>query len=235
MAGQAVAEPSDSWITEDVKVGLRYVAEARDSVAKYRAKGAHRFEAIFQNGLTSMEALLTMAHAAAPAPTLTVEQALQPYLEQVALDNAAYDEDERQNALAVVREDPFTLSYVACMLQDLQITENNDAAQEEREPRDVGTVDSLRTELLADCAADCDGYRAQPGVTEALAGASRDYAYTATHAGSDFWLTRVGHGAGFWDRGLGAHGDVLTAACGHGTPYGNLDPVIGDDGLVYLE
>lgn len=26
----------------------------------------------------------------------------------------------------------------------------------------------------------------------------------------DFWLTRNGHGAGFWDRGLGALGDKLT-------------------------
>jgi hypothetical protein len=26
----------------------------------------------------------------------------------------------------------------------------------------------------------------------------------------DFWLTRNGHGAGFWDRGLGEIGDILT-------------------------
>lgn len=31
-------------------------------------------------------------------------------------------------------------------------------------------------------------------------------------AGHDFWLTREGHGAGFWDRGLGRAGDVLTKA-----------------------
>lgn len=29
--------------------------------------------------------------------------------------------------------------------------------------------------------------------------------------GHDLALTRNGHGAGFWDRGLGEHGDVLTA------------------------
>jgi hypothetical protein len=28
----------------------------------------------------------------------------------------------------------------------------------------------------------------------------------------DFWLTRNGHGAGFWDRGLGEIGDILTKA-----------------------
>jgi hypothetical protein len=36
--------------------------------------------------------------------------------------------------------------------------------------------------------------------------------------GHDFWLTRNGHGAGFWDRGLGSVGDELTkAAEAHGS------------------
>lgn len=35
-----------------------------------------------------------------------------------------------------------------------------------------------------------------------------DYSYS--QAGHDFWLTRNGHGAGYWDRGLGHDGDVLT-------------------------
>ena len=34
--------------------------------------------------------------------------------------------------------------------------------------------------------------------------------YTWEHAGHDFWLTSQGHGAGFWDRGLGEVGDILT-------------------------
>jgi hypothetical protein len=29
-------------------------------------------------------------------------------------------------------------------------------------------------------------------------------------AGQDFWLTRNGHGAGFWDRGYGSVGDELS-------------------------
>lgn len=36
-------------------------------------------------------------------------------------------------------------------------------------------------------------------------------------AGHDFWLTRNGHGAGFWDRGLGGLGDRLTK---HAKVYG---------------
>lgn len=36
--------------------------------------------------------------------------------------------------------------------------------------------------------------------------------------GHDFALTRNGHGAGFWDRGLGEAGNRLTEAC---KPYGS--------------
>ena len=46
----------------------------------------------------------------------------------------------------------------------------------------------------------------------------------------DFWLTRNGHGAGFWDRGLGELGDKLTSAA---MSYGAADLYIGDDGLIY--
>jgi hypothetical protein len=51
-----------------------------------------------------------------------------------------------------------------------------------------------------------------------------------TQIGHDFWLTRNGHGAGFWDRGLGAIGDQLTTAC---KPYGSVDLYVGDDGKIY--
>ena len=48
--------------------------------------------------------------------------------------------------------------------------------------------------------------------------------------GHDFWLTRNGHGTGFWDRGLGELGDTLTSMT---RPYGSVDLYIGDDGLIY--
>lgn len=49
------------------------------------------------------------------------------------------------------------------------------------------------------------------------------------NAGHDFWLTRNGHGAGFWD-GDYTHGDKLTELC---KPYGNVDLYVGADSLVY--
>jgi hypothetical protein len=48
--------------------------------------------------------------------------------------------------------------------------------------------------------------------------------------GHDLWLTRNGHGVGFWDRGLGKLGDDLTALA---RPYGECCLYVGDDGKVY--
>ena len=48
--------------------------------------------------------------------------------------------------------------------------------------------------------------------------------------GHDFWLTRNGHGVGFWDRNLGEIGDKLTKAC---KTYGEVCLYLGKDMLVY--
>ena len=55
-------------------------------------------------------------------------------------------------------------------------------------------------------------------------------AMDAEQAGHDFWLTRNGHGAGFWDRGLGKLGERLTSAA---WVYGEVDLYVGDDETVY--
>lgn len=61
-----------------------------------------------------------------------------------------------------------------------------------------------------------------------------DYAHDRiefwTQIGHDFWLTRAGHGAGFWDRGIGELGDKLTELSNE---YKNIDLYVGDDGKIY--
>lgn len=52
-------------------------------------------------------------------------------------------------------------------------------------------------------------------------------------AGHDFWLTAVGHGAGFWDGDWPHHGDRLTALVEETVRRGSLDVYRGDDGKVY--
>jgi hypothetical protein len=72
-----------------------------------------------------------------------------------------------------------------------------------------------------------------------LQNAKQRQGYSMERAGHDFWLTRNGHGAGFWDRdelkdsgrrrvNLGA---LLSGAC---KPFGESDSYEGDDGLLYV-
>jgi len=50
-------------------------------------------------------------------------------------------------------------------------------------------------------------------------------------AGHDFWLTRNGHGAGFWDRGLGEIGDKLTEIA---HSFGEINIYVGDEGTLHF-
>ena len=51
-------------------------------------------------------------------------------------------------------------------------------------------------------------------------------------AGHDFWLTRNGHGSGFWDGDWRDDaGDALTKLA---KSFGEQWPYVGDDGLIYL-
>ncbi len=54
-------------------------------------------------------------------------------------------------------------------------------------------------------------------------------------AGHDFWLTRCGHGAGFWD-GDWRDGDDRAREkrlTDRAHAFGNVDLYVGDDGLIY--
>jgi hypothetical protein len=50
--------------------------------------------------------------------------------------------------------------------------------------------------------------------------------------GHDLLLTRSGHGAGFWDRGLGELGDRLTEAA---KVYGDTSVEVRDGGVLLIE
>lgn len=55
-------------------------------------------------------------------------------------------------------------------------------------------------------------------------------AQTYRQAAHDFWLTRNGHGAGFWDGDWPVYGDKLTAIS---EAAGDYDLYVGDDGKVW--
>ena len=55
---------------------------------------------------------------------------------------------------------------------------------------------------------------------------------SAELAGHDFALTRNGHGTGFWDRGLGAIGDMLTDECKPYSEHRVIIDVDNDDNII---
>lgn len=84
-------------------------------------------------------------------------------------------------------------------------------------------IENIAPETLAKLRKDCENFCESEA--ELLEQAGDD-----AQNGHDFWLTRNGHGAGFWDRGYGEVGKKLSAAC---EPYGSVDLYVGDDGKIH--
>lgn len=72
---------------------------------------------------------------------------------------------------------------------------------------------------------DCEGFFEEMGSTMYETGG--DF---GDH-GQDFWLSRNGHGTGFWDRGYGEVGDKLHKAA---KVYSFSDVYVADDGFLYF-
>lgn len=77
-------------------------------------------------------------------------------------------------------------------------------------------------EFLDQAQKDCTKFQAENDLTD----------YPTENAGHDFWLTRCGHGCGFWEVDFGTESqcEKLTSASKH---FGNVDIYVGDDGLIY--
>lgn len=91
------------------------------------------------------------------------------------------------------------------------------------------SIEDFPAETLEVMRADCvDFFEANQDAIEKFCDAiGQDESY----AGHDFWLTRNGHGAGFWDRGAGALGDTLSDAAHQA---GTCDLYIGDDLQIHI-
>lgn len=121
--------------------------------------------------------------------------------------------------------DDFTAAYIEAMLW----TECNS----DNEELDGCDIDDFAPAAVARIVEHCKVW--QDANAALLAQAYEREGYGGPEqAGHDFWLTRNGHGAGFWDRdALDADGlgDALTKACEH-SPCCLYK---GDDGLVYYD
>lgn len=90
-------------------------------------------------------------------------------------------------------------------------------------------IEDIVPECLAVMIADCAKFQEENADDIAT---WEDGEYTAEEMGGhDFWLTRNGHGAGFWDgdweKEVGAR---LTKAC---EAFGKVDLYVGDDKKIY--
>ena len=112
-------------------------------------------------------------------------------------------------------------AYIECALWSTA----DESTPEGGEPLDQNySASDLAPETLAEMASDCERFAK---VNEAFIGDAPEY-----QVGHDLWLTRNGHGAGFWDRDadLYANQDALTEAA---RAMGEIYLYVGDDGLIY--
>lgn len=111
-------------------------------------------------------------------------------------------------------------AYVECAFWSSRV--NNCIPEEDPTPLDeffepADLTDEARASLLADCRDFLISNRDLIGDLD------------MSQCGHDFWLSRNGHGTGFWDRGTGKQGDDLHAAA---KVYGSVDFWITVDGKI---
>lgn len=91
-------------------------------------------------------------------------------------------------------------------------------------------VDDLADEALAKAIKDCNAFIRKAG--KLMNALNKKLGTNDGQHGHDFWLTRNGHGVGFWDRNYGKAGDALTDFA---KTFGQCDAIVGDNGKIYLE
>lgn len=132
------------------------------------------------------------------------------------------DQSERFESL-----DWFTQAYIAAIFWTEGADDN---------ACDGKSLDDFAPEAWDQAIRECKDFQELANADLAAAYEDEKANYDPERAGVDFWLTRNGHGAGFWDRGLG---DLRTDTVGgrlsrDAKSMGLCDAYLGDDGLIYL-
>lgn len=123
--------------------------------------------------------------------------------------------DEGRAALGA--PDAFVRAYLECAVWAC-------TDEHERPLDDTYSADDFAVEADNEAGKECDDFWAANRADLQSTGAS------AAQLGHDFYLSRNGHGTGFWDRGYAA-GDRLHAAA---KVYGTATAYAGDDGQLYF-
>src|SRR5690242_13350351 len=113
--------------------------------------------------------------------------------------------------------------YITCALW----SSHDNADESGGEPLDSNYgPEDIDAKALETMRADCANFAAY---CEKL-GLLEEYERDEEQFGHDFWLTRNGHGVGFWDRGDGELGEALSKAA---ETFGSADLYVGNDGKVH--
>lgn len=114
--------------------------------------------------------------------------------------------------------DLFTKAFIEAALWST--TDDSDDAG--GQPLDANySVDDIDEKCLSALAEECERFQVE--FAEEIE--ERD----SSQAGHDFWLTRCGHGCGFWDGDWPINGEALTKGSKR---FGNVDLYVGDAGLI---
>jgi len=128
--------------------------------------------------------------------------------------------------------DAFTRSFLETALW----SSNDESRDDGGDPLDQNyTIADIDPKCLAALAAECARFQVEQASTlESVYGERGPYGRSAcdeSSAGHDFWLTRNGHGCGFWDGDYPeAQAKILTDASKR---YGEVNLYVGDDGVIY--
>lgn len=142
----------------------------------------------------------------------------------------------RPEPVAYADLDQFTQGYIEAMfftetsgisMVDWHSEASREAVREGQAdgdiPGDAGFSD-LHPDSLAEIMADCADFQAKG--QDMLQRAYATGNYEAMQAGRDFWFSRNGHGAGFFDREIGEVRDELQSLASD--KFGQVDPWFSD-------
>jgi hypothetical protein len=120
----------------------------------------------------------------------------------------------------MLKLDTFARAYIECALW----SSTDNSTPQGGEPLDKNyDVSDFSVETLNQMIADCTDF--QEKYSDMIMG-------DLERAGHDFWLTRNGHGAGFWDGDWDEPNATTLTDVAHS--YGECNLYVGDDGKLYM-
>jgi hypothetical protein len=122
-------------------------------------------------------------------------------------------------------DEPVSGAFLDGYLEAALWSSTDESDESGGEPLDKNySISDVSDDLMRQAIADCNSFVTK---NEKLLD---QVGHDDSQHGHDFWLTRNGHGAGFWDRNYGKPGDDLSEAA---KSFGNFNLYVGDDGKIY--